>query len=87
MKTVSPNSPVYTHQGYGMTGMTVRLNLQQCQKLSNLYHSISNKEVKTDEEEAIHGFLEVFKNVNVPNNMIWNNLLESEPKVEAEAGI
>lgn len=73
--------PVQWQEGYGLTGVVLHLNLQQCQKLSNLYHALNNTSVKTQVEEEIGGFLQIFKDINVPEQNLWNNMVE---KIEPE---
>ena len=71
-------SPVEILEGYGLKGVKLTLNLQQCQKLSAIYHSLNAKVDLTSEEQELGGLLQVFKDFAVADVSVWANLVPDQ---------
>lgn len=81
----STNNNVRIIESYGMSGMKITLNLAQCQKLSEIYHSLCKKEALSQEEQELGGFLVIFKDIESPSSdNLWDSL-HPEKKTEDES--
>lgn len=66
--------PYELKQGIGITGVTLSLNINQCQNLGMMYEKLSQKQDRTPEEEELGSFLSIFRNFQSPNSKdLWSN--------------
>lgn len=70
-----------TREGYGVVGMTLNLNLAQCQALNYHLNEIKYRVANSDDGkiqaavvEPLLPFLELFKDIQNPMDVnLWNN--------------
>ena len=84
METKKTNKFAKTREGYGVIGMTLNLNLAQCQALNYHFNEIKKMiEISEDGKiqmgavEPLLPFLELFKDIQNPMDPnLWNNDIE-----------
>lgn len=80
----SSSNPFKTKADYGVVGVTLELNLVQCQKLAQLRTELNKKpEDPTEWDKEISMFLEIFKQFTTDSSDIWENFYPKEEKTES----
>ena len=82
--TIKSGKFAKTREGYGVVGMTLNLNLAQCQALNYHLNEIKYRIANSDDGkiqaavvEPLLPFLELFKDIQNPMDVdLWNNSAE-----------